>query len=312
MRTSRRLRAGPSALARPPAHGTSVQDHRRVDDRRRQQEVHRHQGRVELGQHHDPADHGLARRRRAAGPPTATPGRSGGAARRLLRRCHIKKAMNVSPAIATSGKFSSRLPNSIAGVQLRLPDAVRGDGAGLGAVRPVGAAEPRRRQPHRRAGGDDHRVGDHRRQRPAARTEPPRRPRETGGRDARQTRKDTPHIVTPGATEWQGRRAALLGQRRPLATRDAADPGPFGRAQPLARAWRGRSAPPRRAAATSRRRTAGRHPPQRLELQPVRDDRRQQPDARRRCAAATGRNIRGAARDDAGHGDRARPPRTSR
>ena len=28
-------------------------------------------------------------------------------------RCHRKKAMNVSPAIATSGKLSSRLPNSI-------------------------------------------------------------------------------------------------------------------------------------------------------------------------------------------------------
>src|SRR6202020_2700974 len=28
-------------------------------------------------------------------------------------RCHIKKAMNASPAIATSGKFSSRLPTSI-------------------------------------------------------------------------------------------------------------------------------------------------------------------------------------------------------
>ena len=63
--TRRSVRTGGGAGARPAAaqveRGRSgVQDHRAgQDDRGGQQEVRRHHRRVQLGQHDDPADHGL-------------------------------------------------------------------------------------------------------------------------------------------------------------------------------------------------------------------------------------------------------------
>ena len=85
----------------------------------------------------------------------------------FCRLCHTKKAMNVSPAIATSGKVQQPVAELNPRVQQRLPVAVRGERARLRAGRPVRAAETGRGEPNCRAGRDDHRVRDHRGQCPA-------------------------------------------------------------------------------------------------------------------------------------------------
>ena len=138
---------------------------------------------------------------------------------RSRRRCppgrYCQQAMNVEPADHDEREVQQPVAELDRGVQAGLPDAVRGDDAGLGALRPVGTAEPRRRQPHRLAGGDDDRVGDHRRERqPAHRI--PRRPQDRA-RDARKPGRHAPHRNAWGLSAGPPR-AAPPRAAPPLAT----------------------------------------------------------------------------------------------
>ena len=124
---------GPSPLAEP-----HVQHDRGREDRRRQQVVHGDQGRVELGEHHDPADHRLgddAERQRRRQPHQV---RRSLAVGPVLRR----QAMNVSPAIDDKREVQQPVAELDRRVQRRLPGAVRGQALVLVHVGQSGQPSP--------------------------------------------------------------------------------------------------------------------------------------------------------------------------
>ena len=164
---------GRGTVALAAAH---VQHDRGAQDRGREQEVHRHPGRVQPGQHDDAADHGLADHpaRQCRREPHQIPPRPAAARRPVPARGDERE-----PGDGHERDVQQAVAELDPGVQRGLAGRARRHQAVAGAVGPVRAAEAGLAEPHRLAGRDDDRVGDHRRQREAAhrgRRGPPHQP----------------------------------------------------------------------------------------------------------------------------------------
>jgi len=173
-----------------------VQRDRGGENRDRRQEVQRHHARVELGQHHDAAEHGLGEDPGGLGggepdqvPPPAAAGPE------------PPRGDEHHHGDQRDGDGDQAVAELDPGVEHRVARRMRGDQAAAGALGPVRAAQAGLAEPDRRAGRDDAGGADH----PGEREGP------HGGRRGIQHGRGRAPRERPGSRAWALAVRDLLG-----------------------------------------------------------------------------------------------------